>query len=132
MDAESRLEGLYKGEDMLEVWALTKLPHVGILYTNDARPPTTRRFRHRHLTPLSSSTLLYSLTLIPHTTMADDSVPLPYPNLKVPQWQYQIVSIPTLKDQASTSFWKAVEEDGRLNQPTMLFRALTIRNGPVS
>jgi 26S proteasome regulatory subunit N7 len=45
--------------------------------------------------------------------MADDSVPLPYPNLKVPQWQYQIASIPRLKEQASSSFWKAIEEDGK-------------------
>lgn len=44
--------------------------------------------------------------------MADDSVPLPYPNLKVPQWQYQIASIPRLRDAASTSFWEAVEKDG--------------------
>jgi 26S proteasome regulatory subunit N7 len=44
--------------------------------------------------------------------MADDSVPQPYPNLQVPTWQYQITSVPSLKDQASTSFWKAVEEDG--------------------
>jgi 26S proteasome regulatory subunit N7 len=44
--------------------------------------------------------------------MAEDSVPLPFPNLSIPTWQYQITSVPELKDQASTSFWKAVEEDG--------------------
>ncbi|KAK1926071.1 26S proteasome subunit RPN7-domain-containing protein [Papiliotrema laurentii] len=43
--------------------------------------------------------------------MADDSTPLPYPNLKVPQWHYQIQNVPRLKEQASSSFWKAVEED---------------------
>ncbi|WRT63856.1 uncharacterized protein IL334_000781 [Kwoniella shivajii] len=43
--------------------------------------------------------------------MADDSVPLPFPNLKVPTWYYQINNIDRLKDEASTSFWKAVEED---------------------
>ena len=45
-------------------------------------------------------------------TMADESVPQPYPNLQVPTWQYQVTSVPSLKDEASTSFWKAVEEDG--------------------
>lgn len=55
--------------------------------------------------------------------MADDSVPLPYPNLKVPQWQYQIATIPRLKEQASSSFWKAVEEDGKLTS-LMLRRCL--------
>ena len=44
--------------------------------------------------------------------MADESVPQPYPNLQVPTWQYQITSVPSLKDEASISFWKAVEEDG--------------------
>lgn len=39
-------------------------------------------------------------------------MPLPYPNLKVPQWQFQLSNIERLKDEASTSFWKAVEEDG--------------------
>jgi hypothetical protein len=55
-------------------------------------------------------------TTILHTsylTMADESVPLPYPNLQVPTWHYQITSLPELKDQASSSFWKAVEEDGQ-------------------
>lgn len=47
--------------------------------------------------------------------MSDDSVPQPYPNLQVPTWQYQITSVPSLKDEASTSFWKAVEEDGQSN-----------------
>jgi 26S proteasome regulatory subunit N7 len=47
--------------------------------------------------------------------MSDDSVPQPYPNLQVPTWQYQIASVPSLKDEASTSFWKAVEEDGQSN-----------------
>lgn len=45
--------------------------------------------------------------------MADDSVPLPYPNLKVPQWYYQLSSVPRLKEEASTSFWKAIEADGQ-------------------
>ncbi|KAK6905196.1 26S proteasome regulatory subunit N7 [Kwoniella mangroviensis CBS 8886] len=43
--------------------------------------------------------------------MADDSVPLPFPNLKVPTWHYQINHVDRLKEEASTSFWKAVEED---------------------
>ncbi|WWC66854.1 uncharacterized protein I206_100761 [Kwoniella pini CBS 10737] len=43
--------------------------------------------------------------------MADDGVPLPYPNLKVATWYYQINNVERLKDEASTSFWKAVEED---------------------
>ena len=81
----------------------------------------TRRFRHRHShsDPLTRSTLLslsHLTSLSSHlvtATMADDSVPLPYPNLKVPQWQYQIASIPRLKEQASSSFWKAIEEDGK-------------------
>lgn len=44
--------------------------------------------------------------------MADDSVLEPYPNLKVPQWHFQIETLPRLKDEASTSFWQAVEKDG--------------------
>lgn len=44
--------------------------------------------------------------------MADDSVPLPYPNIKVPQWHYQIANVDRLRDEASTSFWAAVEKDG--------------------
>lgn len=51
--------------------------------------------------------------------MADDSVPLPYPNLKVPQWRYQIVNIPALKASASESFWKAVEADGQSALPCL-------------
>ncbi|WVR03629.1 hypothetical protein IAU60_000622 [Kwoniella sp. DSM 27419] len=43
--------------------------------------------------------------------MADDSVPLPYPNLKVPTWHYQLSHIESIKEGASSSFWKAVEED---------------------
>ncbi|WWC58103.1 uncharacterized protein I303_100638 [Kwoniella dejecticola CBS 10117] len=43
--------------------------------------------------------------------MADDGVPLPYPNLKVSTWYYQINNVDRLKEDASTSFWKAVEED---------------------
>ncbi|ORX34753.1 26S proteasome subunit RPN7-domain-containing protein [Kockovaella imperatae] len=43
--------------------------------------------------------------------MADEHVPLPYPNLKVAQWHYQVTSVPRLKDEASSSFWKAVEAD---------------------
>ena len=46
--------------------------------------------------------------------MADDSTPSPFPNLKVPQWHYQISNVPRLKDQANSSFWKAVEDDGAL------------------
>jgi 26S proteasome regulatory subunit N7 len=46
--------------------------------------------------------------------MADDSVPLPYPNLKVPQWQYQIANVDRLRDEATSSFWKIVEADGEL------------------
>ena len=53
--------------------------------------------------------------------MADDSVPLPFPNLRVPTWQYQIASVPSLKDQASTSFWKAIEEDGQFGFLTLPF-----------
>ena len=44
--------------------------------------------------------------------MADDSVPLPFPNLKVPQWHYQMENIERMKDEASSSYWKAVEADG--------------------
>ncbi|CAD6572102.1 MAG: tunicamycin resistance protein [Tremellales sp. Tagirdzhanova-0007] len=43
--------------------------------------------------------------------MADDSVPLPFPNLKVPQWHYQMENIERMKDEASSSYWKAVEAD---------------------
>ena len=46
--------------------------------------------------------------------MADDSVPLPYPNLKVPQWYHQVQHVPSLKEQASTSLAKAIEADGWL------------------
>jgi 26S proteasome regulatory subunit N7 len=45
--------------------------------------------------------------------MADDSAPLPYPNLKVTQWHFQLQTVPRLHEQASSSFWKAVEEDGK-------------------
>jgi 26S proteasome regulatory subunit N7 len=45
--------------------------------------------------------------------MADDSVPLPFPNLKVPQWHYQLTHIERLRDEATTSFSKAVEQDGK-------------------
>lgn len=44
--------------------------------------------------------------------MADDSVPLPFPNLKVPVWQYQINHVDGLKAEASTSLYKAIEQDG--------------------
>jgi 26S proteasome regulatory subunit N7 len=54
--------------------------------------------------------------------MAEDSVPLPFPNLSIPTWHYQITSVPELKDQASTSFWKAVEEDGM--SPSLFSRAV--------
>lgn len=57
--------------------------------------------------PLPLQRLLY--------TMADDSVPLPYPNLKVPQWSYQIQQIPRLAEEASSSLWKAIEADGELS-----------------
>lgn len=50
--------------------------------------------------------------------MADDSVPLPYPNLKVPQWQYQIANVDRLRQEASDSFWAAVEADGALLSET--------------
>ncbi|TXT06068.1 hypothetical protein VHUM_03541 [Vanrija humicola] len=43
--------------------------------------------------------------------MADDSVPLPFPNLKVPQWHYQLVNVDRLRDEATTAFWAAVEAD---------------------
>lgn len=59
--------------------------------------------------------------------MADDSVPLPFPNLRVPAWQYQITSVPALKDQASSSFWKAVEEDGKPDQTVLLYKSKLIR-----
>lgn len=59
--------------------------------------------------------------------MADDSVPLPYPNLKVPQWQYQIASVPRLRDAASTSFWEAVEKDGEFGRSRP--NQLTARDG---
>lgn len=44
--------------------------------------------------------------------MADDSVPLPFPNLQVPQWHYQIANNERLRDEASSSLWKAIEKDG--------------------
>lgn len=44
--------------------------------------------------------------------MADDSVPLPFPNIKVPRWHYQIEHVERLKGEAEERFWKAVEEDG--------------------
>ncbi|ORY34218.1 26S proteasome subunit RPN7-domain-containing protein [Naematelia encephala] len=43
--------------------------------------------------------------------MADDSVPLPYPNLKVPKWQFQISNVERLKPEASSSMRKAIETD---------------------
>ncbi|WVQ93676.1 hypothetical protein IAU59_000752 [Kwoniella sp. CBS 9459] len=43
--------------------------------------------------------------------MADDSVPLPFPNLKVPTWYFQINNVDRLKESASSSFWKVMEED---------------------
>jgi len=45
--------------------------------------------------------------------MADDSVPLPYPNLKVPQWHYQIANVERLRPEASTALWEAIEADGK-------------------
>jgi 26S proteasome regulatory subunit N7 len=45
--------------------------------------------------------------------MADDSVPQPFPNIKVPQWHYQIEHVERLKGEAGEKFWKAVEEDGK-------------------
>lgn len=60
--------------------------------------------------------------------MADDGVVLPYPNLKVPQWHFQISTVPRLKDEASTSFWKAVEEDGASDT---LVTVLSCRDGAV-
>ncbi len=50
--------------------------------------------------------------------MADDSVPQPFPNIRVPQWHYQITHIDRLKDEASESFWKAVEADGECGAVT--------------
>lgn len=44
--------------------------------------------------------------------MADDSVPLPYPNLKVPTWYYQVQHVDYKKDEAEKAFWEAVEKDG--------------------
>ncbi|KIR97407.1 26S proteasome regulatory subunit N7 [Cryptococcus deuterogattii 2001/935-1] len=43
--------------------------------------------------------------------MADDSVPLPYPNLKVSTWYYQIQHVDYKKDEAEKTFWEAVEKD---------------------
>ncbi|BEJ18198.1 hypothetical protein CspHIS471_0704750 [Cutaneotrichosporon sp. HIS471] len=43
--------------------------------------------------------------------MADDSVPQPFPNLQVPQWHYQIANVDRLRDEASSSLWKAIEKD---------------------
>lgn len=45
--------------------------------------------------------------------MADDSVPLPYPNLKIPTWYYQIQHVDYKKDEAEKTFWEAVEKDGK-------------------
>ena len=62
--------------------------------------------------------------------MADDSVPLPYPNLKVTQYQFQIQSVPRLHEQASSSFWKAVEEDGKSNFVTAISYTHSIEMAP--
>ena len=51
--------------------------------------------------------------------MADDDVPAPFPNLKVPQWHFQMSNVPKLKEEASASFWKAVEADGESYQDPM-------------
>jgi 26S proteasome regulatory subunit N7 len=42
--------------------------------------------------------------------MADDSVPLPFPNLSVPQWYYQF-NVPSHREAATASFWQAIEKD---------------------
>ncbi|KAL1409683.1 proteasome regulatory particle subunit [Vanrija albida] len=55
--------------------------------------------------------------------MADDSVPLPFPNLKVPQWHYQIVNVDRLRDEATTAFWAAVEADGACQSLSLLLTA---------
>ena len=62
--------------------------------------------------------------------MADDNVPLPYPDIKIAQWHYQMNSVPRLKEEASSSFWKAVEADG---EPIpRWFRADINRDGTIS
>ena len=51
-----------------------------------------------------------TLLLLP-LIMAYEGVPQPFPNLKIPQWRFQM-KIDRLKDEATSSFWKAVEADG--------------------
>ncbi|WVN89259.1 uncharacterized protein L203_104478 [Cryptococcus depauperatus CBS 7841] len=43
--------------------------------------------------------------------MADDSVPLPYPNLDVVTWNFQMDNVESRREVAAKSFWEAVEKD---------------------
>jgi 26S proteasome regulatory subunit N7 len=45
--------------------------------------------------------------------MSDDSVPLPYPNFKLPQYAFQLqdASLSHLHAAASKAFWEGVEKD---------------------
>lgn len=47
--------------------------------------------------------------------MADESTTLPYPNLKVAQYYFQLTnqSLSHLHDGARKLFWEAVEKDGQ-------------------
>lgn len=46
--------------------------------------------------------------------MADESTTLPYPNLKVSQYHYQLTNneLSHLHAEAGKGFWEAVEKDG--------------------
>ena len=56
--------------------------------------------------------------------MADDSTPLPFPNIKIPQWHYQITHVERLKEEAGEKFWKGIEEDGECHTMSMRFEEL--------
>ncbi|TYJ54789.1 hypothetical protein B9479_004548 [Cryptococcus floricola] len=43
--------------------------------------------------------------------MADDSVPLPYPNLKVHEWHFQLQHVESRRAEVEPKFWEAVEKD---------------------
>jgi hypothetical protein len=46
--------------------------------------------------------------------MSDDSVPQPYPNIKLAQYAFQLQdpSLSHLHEAASKAFWEGVEKDG--------------------
>jgi hypothetical protein len=46
--------------------------------------------------------------------MSDDSVPLPYPNLKLSHYAFQLQdsSLSNLHETAAKAFWEGIEKDG--------------------